>query len=487
MDARVEPGTIWNLEEVLQRFPAAQASNHGATHSDASLDSTIYCGFEQYGAEFLAALEGRFATVYCDVQRGRLFVARDWIGETPLHYLIGRKKIYFGNTILALKALALDEFSYENVRAFPHCHYQIIDLRLMDRENVSGTFRPVQRNLFYDFEADVNAHELTLENNKAPIDFSRMGSAIKEAVSRRATMNRSGAHSLLLSGGLDSLCVGVALKSLGLSFETFTITVDQKLGEAEMASTFSKKLGVKHYIIDLKTEEILRHYEEAVRVSETYAIYNVYCAVGMLLMGRKLRDLNVERAFCGEGMNEAVGDYKDWSIYNPIMRQSVLMQQIDRERIEKSSERLLYVWGHSSDKGKYNRQQGTGLAKHAASRMVKPFLASGLQLECPYYDRELLSSIVALQPDMLRKLGGKPGLFWNVFREEFEKFGFNEEFIGKCKKIRLQDATDAGSHGISSVLIASGHDQERTLTIFNSIFGSKFNAKEKSKQLLCTQ
>ena len=194
----------------------------------------------------------------------------------------------------------------------------------------------------------------------------------------------------------------------------------------------------------------------------------------------------IKSAFCGEAMNEAVGDYKDWEVFNPILKRKILIQKINTERLQNIKERMLYVWGHSADKGKYNRQLGTGLAKHAGARMIKPFLKCGIELECPYYSEDFLSSIISFTPDQLKEIGYKPGLLWHIFKDDFIKFGFDEAQIKNCKKIRLQDATENGEFGISSVLITLGNDQEKTLSIFNSIFNSNYNIKEKSKTLLCT-
>jgi hypothetical protein len=106
-------------------------------------------------------------------------------------------------------------------------------------------------------------------------------------------------------------------------------------------------------------------------------LWGCYCLV------RKLSELGIKSAFCGEAMNEAVGDYKDWSVYNPILRKNVLIQKINTEKLQGIAERILYVHGHTSDDGKYNRQLGTGLAKHAGARMIKPFMKKWFGIRVP--------------------------------------------------------------------------------------------------------
>ena len=438
-----------------------------------------------HNKEFLRALEGRFAIVYHDPERNIIFLARDWIGEMPFHYLATETGFYFANTITAIKEETHQDFRYDNVRAFPQSHFQIIELKDIDEKNIAATFDADKRRLYYDFEKNVNA-KVNEQLDVSTYDFTQLAPLVKNAIVKRAIKNYEDMNYLLLSGGLDSLSIAVAMKSAGIPFETFTLSVDDKLGEAEMASMFAKKLGVKHSVINITTDEIIRSYEDAIIAAETYHLYNVYCTVGMLLMGEKLAARGIRNAFCGEAMNEAVGDYKDWKVYNPVLKREMLIQKINTERLQNTKHRMLYVWGHSIDKLKYNRQLGTGLAKHAGARMIKPFMKHGIELECPYYEQGFLSSIVALTPEQLKQVGYKPGLLWKIFQKDFVRFGFDEALIKNCKKIRLQDATENGEYGISSVLITSGNDQEKTLSIFNNIFNSNYNVKEKSKTLLCT-
>lgn len=488
-DSRVKKGKIWNVKDVLARFAFGEKDspwNNGADETTEEwIDDFVYEGFCRHSKEFLKALEGRFAIVYHDPERNRIFLARDWIGEMPFHYLTTETGFYFANTINAIKEEAHHDFRYEDIRAFPQSHFQIIELKDIDEDNIAATFRPDKRRLYYDFEKDVDA-KMNEKLDVSTYDFTQLAPLVKNAIVKRAIKNYEDMNYLLLSGGLDSLSIAVAMKSTGIPFETFTLSVDDKLGEAELASMFSKKLGVKHYIINITTDKIVRSYEEGVRTSETYHLYNVYCTVGMMLMGEKLKEQGIRNAFCGEAMNEAVGDYRDWRVYNPVLKKEVMIQKINTERLQNIKERTLYVWGHSVDKGKYNRQLGTGLAKHASARMIKPFMKYGIELECPYYEPDFLSAIVALTPEQLKQVGYKPGLLWRIFQKDFARYGFDENMIKNCKKIRLQDATENGEYGISSVLISSGKDQEKTLDIFNSIFNSKYDIKEKSKTLLCT-
>jgi asparagine synthetase B (glutamine-hydrolysing) len=480
-DHRSKKGKIFNVKEVVTRYYFGNKSSpwnkNVLQSSEEWIDAFIYEGYCAYGSDFLIALEGRFAVVHIDPVLRVLFLARDWMGEMPFHFLITETGFYFANTVQTIKEHTGEHFQYEHIRSFPQSHYQVIELVHIDEKHIAATYRPDKRILYYNFEVDVKS-KVKKGMDMDSYDFSRLAPFIKQAILRRAVKQQQ--NYLLLSGGLDSLSVAVAMKSAGVPFETFTISIDGKPGEWETAKVFAEKLNVAHTIINITSAEILAEYKKSIAIGEIYHLYNIYCTLGMLLLGEKLAARGIKRAFCGEAMNETVGDYKDWKVFDPIAQQLVTLQNINTERLQNIEERILYVWGHSTDKGKYNRQLGTGLAKHAGARMIKPFMHHGIELECPYYEKNFLSAIISLTADQLKDAGLKPGILWKIFEEDFLRYGFEEKEILECKKVRLQDA------GITTVLLGAGYDQEQTIHLFNNIFNTDYRVKEKAKSLLCT-
>ena len=142
-DCRNRKGIIWNIQDIISRFPFGDSNakwNSGIEFSEEEwIDEFVYRGFFKYGKEFLQTLKGRFSIVYHDKDKDRIFLARDWIGEMPFHYLATQTGFYFGNTINAIMNSARGHFSYEYVRAFPQSHYQLIELKNIDENNISGT------------------------------------------------------------------------------------------------------------------------------------------------------------------------------------------------------------------------------------------------------------------------------------------------------------------------------------------------------------
>ena len=165
-DVRKRRGTIWNVREVLRDYPfgAPHAPwNKGPkTTEEAWLDEFVYQGFLAHGKRFIRALRGRFASAYVDGARGQLFLARDWIGEQPFHYIATLNGFIVGNTLTDLKTAAGSDYSYAYARAFPQAHCQLIDLKEVRIKAISSTIRLSPPDLYYDF---VQAVEDARSNN----------------------------------------------------------------------------------------------------------------------------------------------------------------------------------------------------------------------------------------------------------------------------------------------------------------------------------
>jgi hypothetical protein len=484
-DLRRARGQIWNLAELLRHFPVGGADapwRNDPASSDAWIDRLVYEGYVHHGEAFVNAIKGRFAVVYYDESLERLFIARDWIGELPLHLLATDTCVYVSNTIDAIHAAAGKSYTYAYVRAFPHAHAQLIDLSEIDPANLGLTMRPLEPVLFTDFAALVRnaTFEFGYDLDRAFANYVR--GLLTSSIARRAR-EQHGPHAVLLSGGLDSFSVALTLKTLDIPFDAYTLTVEGGGDDVALAAEFAKCLGVNHHLIRVSPEDVIQVYEQAVRASEAYAVYNVYCAVGMVLVADHLSRLGVTSAFCGEAVNEALGDYTSWQVADRTSGELVTLQNINSARLQRTDARQLLVWGPPRDRGRYNRQLGAGLAKHAGSRMIKPFLSRGLTLECPYYDAQLLAHLVAIQPDALADVGGKPGLVALLFDEDLRRYSIERSLIESCKKVRLQDASDNGRGGITSVLLSAGFNQRRTVELFNAVFGAALNPDVEASRL----
>lgn len=472
-DLRVSKGRIWNVKDLVRRFPLGLPHhpwNQGVDESDEKwVDDFVYRGFCAHGTPFLRAIEGRFCTVYFDAERQQLFLARDWSGEAPMHVLATAEAFNVANTISALRDWAGDAYLYSHVRAFPHASWQQIDLREAKPWQVDLTMRPAPPETYYQFRDQVGAQV----KDGGETDFETMKEEISRAARQR--VHKTSRTALLLSGGLDSLSVALTLKDADVEFEAFTLSIGEPepKGDPIRALEYARRLGVKHHFVTVTPSDAVHALDEAVRISESYHLYNVYCAVGMLLLARDLKDKNFDHAFCGEGFNEAVGDYTDWTINDPKNGRAVALQHLNAKKLCDREQRMALVWGPGRDHGRYNHQLGAGLAKHAGARMFKPFIAYGLDLEAPFLNREFMSRVVAIDGNTLKNNGGKPWLVESMFHQELRAIGISESDVRAAPKVRLQDAGNRGRGGISPLLYGAGYDQRKVLELFNTQFGAR--------------
>jgi asparagine synthetase B (glutamine-hydrolysing) len=252
------------------------------------------------------------------------------------------------------------------------------------------------------------------------------------------------------------------------------------------AKDIAAVLKLELRIVRVTPDDAVSSYSEAVRACDLYHLPNVYCAVGMLLLGRALRADGVRFAFCGEGVNEALGDYHDWVVKDPRTGARRLLQCIDHHRLAETAGRVRYVWGREDRGSRYNAQLGSGLAKHGISRMVKPMLHCGVELECPYLDQEVMRRLVEVPSSRLAAIGGKPGFMARVFAPDIRRRDLPAHFLLESRKVRLQDASELGVGGLTPVLLQAGLDQEKTIEIFDEIFGAHRDPRMDSRRLLRT-
>ena|ERR1051326_907694 len=479
IDLRSIKGRLWN-----------HGRSNESLENESDLDCFLYDGFRRHGPQFVQTVEGRFGAAHYDEENGLIFLCRDWIGEVPLHYYLTDSSLIVANRIFDLQKYLGPEYRYEFVRVVPQSHLITIDAAEQYKfgMHARNTWNVDRHVLYYDFLRDANGAWMGDSDSMLEHVAARIRSSLQSAVRERLEASRDGQPpAVLLSGGIDSLSVAYCLSKLEPRTIAYTLAVGKGGTDVARARQIADHFELEFRTVKLEPGSILNQYVDAVRQCELYHLPNVYCAVGMVALARALREHGIITAFCGEGVNEALGDYQDWIVKDPTSSAPLLLQRVDHERMSEPAGRVRYVWGREHKEGRYNLQLGSGLAKHGIGRMVKPMIADGINLECPYLDRKLMRYLVSIPKGRLDAIGGKPGLMSLVFRNEIDRGAIPKEFITNSQKIRLQDGSDLGEGGISPMLLAAGFDQKNTINIFNRLFGATMNPDTDSERLsLCS-
>jgi asparagine synthase (glutamine-hydrolysing) len=90
-------GEIYNFRSLRQDLETRGHQFH--TKGDTEV---IVHAYEEFGTDFLCRLKGMFAFALWDERQRALVLARDRMGEKPLHYYAGPQELVFGSELKSL-------------------------------------------------------------------------------------------------------------------------------------------------------------------------------------------------------------------------------------------------------------------------------------------------------------------------------------------------------------------------------------------------
>jgi asparagine synthase (glutamine-hydrolysing) len=298
-------GEIYN-HEVLRRL--LEARGH-VFHSRSDTEVLLH-GWREWGAEMPARLVGMFAFALWDRGAGRLLLARDPLGEKPLHYAwLPDGSFAFASEIGGLTALpelprgldpvALDDFLalgyvpdpatiYADIRRLPPGHLMLLGL---------GKAQTTQRRFW------------------APPRVAGAGGAdAAEALRRRldaavqARMMADVPLGAFLSGGIDSGAVtSLAAMAAGQPLATFTIGFAGAADERPDAARVAGRYGTRHVAENGAAADYLAMAREIPRLfGEPFGDPSAVPTLAVASLARR----HVTVALSGDGGDEVFAGYR---------------------------------------------------------------------------------------------------------------------------------------------------------------------------------
>lgn len=269
---------------------------------------TIVHLYEEYGSDFLQALNGDFALALWDQTKKKLIIARDRLGVKPLFFYQNINTFIFGSEIKAILANPeidkpeLNETAVDNYFSY---------LYIPGRQTI---YRSISKLLPGEYLVTQNENVKIKQywkpnskiNNKqnfylASGEFKRL---LSEAV--RCRMIADVPVGIFLSGGLDSSALVATAANLGFRLETFSINCGQGYyNELPWARIIAKKFKTKHHEFNIKPNFInewrglIKYFDEPYGNSSALPTYLI----------SKLASSTVKVALSGEGSDELLAGY----------------------------------------------------------------------------------------------------------------------------------------------------------------------------------
>ena len=257
-------GQIYNSEELKKTLIQKGFVFH--TSSPAEVVLKLY---ECFGLEAFKMLDGVFAFSIYDKILGKIFIARDFFGDKPLHYQHSEKGLIWASELKSIISVLDKKPEIDNTGL--NLYFQIsVD------------------------EAKKNVRKL-----------------VEESVSSRSVSDVS--LGAFLSGGVDSSIISLCLsKQSDSKIDTFSIGFDKKsFDETDKSRLVANLIGSNHHEFVISEKDLTSHLDEILlNFDEPFADSS---ALPSYIVASKTADY-VKVALTGDGGDEVFGGYNKYLI-----------------------------------------------------------------------------------------------------------------------------------------------------------------------------
>lgn len=305
-------GELYNFVELR-----AQLIGLGYCFRSRSDTEVVLVAYIAWGASALNFFNGMYAFAIWDKESSKLFMARDRLGEKPLHLALRDNRLVFAseahallrihrplisdlnqdsiNSYLAFGFIPPDQGIVRGLSKLPPGHYAVYDRYGL---RTSRYWRVPNRELPL---IDVDHREIV----------DHVGTLIDRSVRMRLTGDR--AVGLFLSGGIDS---GIIAESIArqapkkcLAFTARYRNCPPKYDESARAASLAKRLGIDHEVVDVDDGDFCSFYRVIHNSGEPFADSSAMALCS--LYNKVSEDITV--VITGDGGDELFGGYANVS------------------------------------------------------------------------------------------------------------------------------------------------------------------------------
>ena len=303
-------GQIYNSEELKKTLIQKGFAFH--TSSPAEVVLKLY---EYFGLEAFKMLDGVFAFSIYDKILGKIFIARDFFGDKPLHYQHSEKGLIWASELKSIISVLDKKPEIDNTGLNLYFQLTYIPAPFTIYKEISK----LESNSFIEYDVNTNAlkiHEIHSEKiEKQQISFDEakknVRKLVEESVSSRSVSDVS--LGAFLSGGVDSSIISLCLsKQSDSKIDTFSIGFDKKsFDETDKSRLVANLIGSNHHEFVISEKDLTSHLDEILlNFDEPFADSS---ALPSYIVASKTADY-AKVALTGDGGDEVFGGYNKYLI-----------------------------------------------------------------------------------------------------------------------------------------------------------------------------
>ena len=303
-------GQIYNSEELKKTLIQKGFAFH--TSSPAEVVLKLY---EYFGLEAFKMLDGVFAFSIYDKILGKIFIARDFFGDKPLHYQHSEKGLIWASELKSIISVLDKKPEIDNKGLNLYFQLTYIPAPFTIYKGISK----LESNSFIEYDVNTNAlkiheiHSEKIEKQQVSFDEAKKNvrKLVEESVSSRSVSDVS--LGAFLSGGVDSSIISLCLsKQSDSKIDTFSIGFDKKsFDETEKSRLVANLIGSNHHEFVISEKDLTSHLDEILlNFDEPFADSS---ALPSYIVASKTADY-VRVALTGDGGDEVFGGYNKYLI-----------------------------------------------------------------------------------------------------------------------------------------------------------------------------
>lgn len=370
-------GEIYNHNELI-------ADNNFKSNSKSDCEVILHL-YKKYGIKkTLELISGYFAFAIWDNELEKLIIARDPIGVRALYIGESNEQISICSEMKGIpNNLHVKQFT-------PGCWWE------------NGVYYR-----YYNYEYPL----ISLKDTTMDYQLSHIRDMFEKAVSKRFMFDRP--FGVFLSGGFDSSIVAALVAKKNGSQPIHSFSIGMK-GSTDLynAQIVANHIKSNHTEVIKESDQMLNAIEEVIYYTETYDTTTVRASTPMYLLSKHIKEnTDIVVVFSGEGSDEASGSY---------------------------------LYFHNAPNNDAFQDECVRLIKDLhyfdCLRCDKSTASNGLEVRCPFLDKEFLNDYMSLPIEWKRP---KDGIEKWFIRKAFDGTGLLPDEILWRKK-------EAFSDGVSS-------------------------------------